>query len=198
MSLINDALRRADQAKKNPGSEPSSGAPMQPVHPPATSDASPIGPILFILIAIVIVGAGWFFLKGWRTHSQPGVTTTAPVNSSQAEGTIPAAEKINQPVKTVESIQSSPESNLAIAAATESTNTSATNSAESNATVVAVPTPPPLKLQGIIYRIKNATAMINGKSLMVGENISGARVTKIGKEEVTLERDGQTLVLKLP
>ena len=190
MSLINDALRRADKAKGNPPSEPASGAPMQPVHSPAKSDASPFGPVLFILIAIIIGAAGWFFLKGWRTHSPPSTTRTAAITSQP--------ETIVAPVKTVEPIPIPPATNPTVVAATEATNAAATNSVESNGTVAAVPAPAPLKLQGIIYRVKNATAMINGKSLVVGESVAGARVTKIGKEEVTLERDGQTLVLTLP
>ena len=198
MSLINDALRRADKAKGNPPSEPASGAPMQPVHSPAKSDASPFGPVLFILIAIIIGAAGWFFLKGWRTHSPPGTIRTAAIDSSNPAAITSQPETIVAPVKTVEPIPLPPATNPTVVAATEATNAAATNSVESNATVAAVPAPAPLKLQGIIYRVKNATAMINGKSLVVGESVAGARVTKIGKEEVTLERDGQTLVLTLP
>ena len=192
MSLINDALRRKDDAKRNPGSTPASGAPMQPVHSAPKSDASPFGPILLIVIAIVVVLGGWFLFKGWRGQTTTVVTTPPPVETPVLETVVSQPETEVAPTP--------PVTNLTVTTTTEPTSVPATDSPDTNATVAAepVPPPPPLKLQGIIFRLRNPTAMINGKSLLVGESVSGARVTKIEKDQVTLERDGKTVILNLP
>ena len=196
MSLINDALRRKDDAKRNPGSTPASGAPMQPVHSAPKSDASPFGPILLIVIAIVVVLGGWFLFKGWRGQTTTVVTTPPPVETPVLETVVSQPETVVPPAAS----PTSPVTNLIATTTTEPASEPATDSPDTNATVAAepVPPPPPLKLQGIIFRLRNPTAMINGKSLLVGESVSGARVTKIEKDQVTLERDGKTVILNLP
>jgi len=196
MSLINDALRRKEDAKRNPGSTPASGAPMQPVHSAPKSDASPFGPVLLIVIAIVVVLGGWFLFKGWRGQTPTVVTTTPPVETPVVETAVTQPENEMPPAAS----PTPPVTNLTVTTTTEPASAPVTNSPDTDATVAAEPEPrsPPLKLQGIIFRLRNPTAMINGKSLLVGESVSGARVTKIEKDQVTLERDGKTVLLNLP
>jgi hypothetical protein len=57
--------------------------------------------------------------------------------------------------------------------------------------------PPPLRLQAIIYRPTRASAMINGRTLFVGDEFGNLRVVAIGQTSVTLAGGGQTNVLKL-
>ncbi|MEO6033891.1 MAG: hypothetical protein ABIQ35_01420 [Verrucomicrobiota bacterium] len=198
MSLINDALRRSDQAKKNPGVEPAGGAPMQPVHQGRASDSSSPAPMLFVIIGLIVILAGWFFFKGCNAQGPlQNMTTQAPVSSN------PIGKPVSMPLPPAREVVAGPglpENNRTRTAITETTNASATNAALGGEPVIAVapPAPPALKLQGIFFRVKNPSAMINGKLLMVGESVAGARVTKIGKEEVTMERDGQPIVLTLP
>src|SRR6266699_3650037 len=67
----------------------------------------------------------------------------------------------------------------------------------------AEPAPPPssfadLKLRSIIYREDKPAAVINGDMLYVGDEIRGARVVRIERYSVTVERKGETNELRLP
>jgi MSHA biogenesis protein MshK len=53
------------------------------------------------------------------------------------------------------------------------------------------------KLQGIFYRAANASALIDGQTLFVGDEIEGARVVAIERQAVRLLQNGKTIVLKL-
>lgn len=56
---------------------------------------------------------------------------------------------------------------------------------------------PAVKLQGIAFRIKNPSVLINGKVLELGEELDGVVVKKIERNSVTLEWKGETKVLSL-
>lgn len=56
---------------------------------------------------------------------------------------------------------------------------------------------PNLKLQGIYYRIKRPSALINNRTVHVGDTIEGARVVSIQRLSVKLEMGGQTRDLSL-
>jgi hypothetical protein len=67
--------------------------------------------------------------------------------------------------------------------------------------VEAAPPPSPfadLKLRSIIYREGKPAAVINGDMLYVGDEIRGARVIRIGRHTVIVERKGETNELLLP
>ena len=51
--------------------------------------------------------------------------------------------------------------------------------------------PADLKLMAIFFRQTNPLALINGKTLGVGDLIDGIRVTKIERERVSVEWNGQ-------
>jgi hypothetical protein len=61
------------------------------------------------------------------------------------------------------------------------------------------PTPaqPAYKLQGIYWRPSRAAAVVNGKTLYVGDQVDKARIASIDKDSVTLDVDGQSKVLQL-
>ena len=54
-----------------------------------------------------------------------------------------------------------------------------------------------LKLQAILRTTGTARAVINGRTLRVGEQVAGARVLAIGERSVRLERQGQRITLPL-
>ena len=56
---------------------------------------------------------------------------------------------------------------------------------------------PRLKLQTLIVHGTHSTAEINGKVLMIGEEIQGVRLVGVNGEHATVELDGQTNVLSL-
>jgi hypothetical protein len=194
MSLINDALRRKNQ-EKNPTPEKSDGSPMEPVHPPARNRASFLGPILLVLIVVVLALAALFFWKGLQTKKE---LAAAKQQTPTAAATVPEETKEVQPVAPVIS-ETKTESATAPESVAETANPSVTNlPSTTNAVVAAAPPgPEPLKLQGIFFRLSNPTALINGKTVAVGELVSGARVLSIDRQVVTVERDGKTEKLTL-
>ncbi len=49
-----------------------------------------------------------------------------------------------------------------------------------------------MKLTGIFFRKNNPLALISGKTVGVGDEINGIHVSKIEKDRVTVEWNGQT------
>jgi hypothetical protein len=195
MSLINDALRRKNQ-QKNPTSEKPDGSPMEPVQPAARNRVSFLAPILLLLIVLVLALAALFFWKGLEAKKE---LAAAKQQTPTAAATVPAETKEVQPVAPVVS-ETKTEPATAPQSVAETADTSVTNlSSTTNAAIAAGPPPgpEPLKLQGIFYRLSNPTALINGKTVAVGDQVSDARVIRIEREAVTLERDGKTEKLTL-
>lgn len=56
---------------------------------------------------------------------------------------------------------------------------------------------PKLKLQGVIFRETNPSAIINGKTFYPGDRIEGAEVVAISRGSVSLSFDGSTNVIWL-
>ena len=56
---------------------------------------------------------------------------------------------------------------------------------------------PPLTLQGIFYRPKNPSALINGRTLFVGDQIGEVKVIAIEPRSVKVELHGAVKVLWL-
>ena len=54
-----------------------------------------------------------------------------------------------------------------------------------------------LKVQGIFYRLTQASVLINGQTLFVGDEIDGAKVVAIERQSVHMLSHGKTNVLKL-
>lgn len=192
MSLINDALRRANQSKQGQPPEPSGGAPMQPVHPNDRSPSSATPLWIFFLIALLLICGGWLFWKGFASK-----TTATKVESPTVNPPVASTSRVVEVKAPVAS------TNVIVAPVAVATNAPAVV-AESTATNVPPPiepspvaAAPALKLQGIFYRSISPGALINGISVTTGEKVFGARVLKIDRQEVTLERDGKTIVLTL-
>jgi MSHA biogenesis protein MshK len=54
-----------------------------------------------------------------------------------------------------------------------------------------------LRLQGIRSDGRGRLAVLNGQAVRVGQEVGGAVVTGIGRDSVTLSRDGRSSELKL-
>jgi hypothetical protein len=65
------------------------------------------------------------------------------------------------------------------------------------ATNPPAPLPPALKLQMVLFSPSRPSAMINGKTVFVGDRIADARVVAITQTTVSVLQDGQTNVLSL-
>jgi hypothetical protein len=57
---------------------------------------------------------------------------------------------------------------------------------------------PEFHLNGIIYTAAHPSAMVNGQTLSVGDEINGATVLTITRDKVTLGVNGQHKTLELP
>src|SRR5207244_2519199 len=64
-------------------------------------------------------------------------------------------------------------------------------------TTTADPDKVTLRLQGIFYRPKKPSAVINSQTVFIGNTVGGGKVIAIDRESVTLQVDGETKVLTL-
>ena len=205
MSLINDALKRATQAQPANPAAPEPERPMQPVE-----QARAVGlPVYFTpVLLFIICGAWWFLLRGWEARRQAGLyppvvtvqarelaKLTAPAGAAQPT---PANRhfKLDQPATpSVASAASAPTE----AQAKETASTVGAEVPVQAATVAhdAAPIPAPLKLQGIFYRPTNPSAVVNSRTVFVGDIIANGKVKAIDRQSVTIDLGGETKVLTL-
>ncbi len=123
----------------------------------------------------------------------PGISATPVSPTGKMPGSsigtnTQAATSIPAPLKPPAA--TTPEaSGASTASATNGTNTA---SADVQALKPALP-----KLQGIVFNPRRPSAVINGKTLFVGDRVAGFRVMAIGRDTATLVGPGQTNVLTL-
>jgi len=127
---------------------------------------------------------------GTRT---PGLPSPAPLNSSASTSItnpVEAAQAKASPVREAgANTNSGPLQSADPAGQTGNTNPPVTE--------VPPPKPAPLKLQGIVFS-QRPSAVINGKTLFVGDRVRDFRVVAITQDTVILVGDGRTNTLSLP
>jgi hypothetical protein len=84
-----------------------------------------------------------------------------------------------------------------VAIATAVSTVATTTLADSNKLTVVPTKPPELKLQGILFAATRPCAIVNDKTVFVGDQIGAFRVTAISKDSVTLQNQTETKVLSL-
>ncbi len=146
---------------------------------------------------------------------------TVPVTSPQVAAETPAKLSTPpvpavQPAVAIESASSTtaspqpaaaPVSSATIASPPEAkpgdstTASSPTTTPPTSTPVVAASAPPPpapeMKLQGIFFRLKKPSALINGRTVTIGDEVDGARVIAIDRQSVKLMISGKISVLTL-
>jgi hypothetical protein len=170
MSLINDALKRARQSQQVniPG-----GPPLRPVEP------NPGGGMGWILLAVILLlVAASFFIGMSLSKRKPAPSATAPEISPTQQITSVTADAISG----VPISAPAPASN---APPTVSINNQ--TAAISNSIPEPPPPPPPPKLQGIFFTPPNPSAIVNGKTVNVGDSVGDFTVKEISRNAVTLE-----------
>lgn len=220
MSLINDALKRA---KKSQGRQPAGGQvhpPLQPVGE-APGWRNPTLSASWVLPAaagLFLVLGAWFLVLSWR-HSQTAAQSlllaahaelarrpdpaVAP-RASSAEP-VPVGVVSNAPASPVQTAEAVVDQGPGSAANSvgevgEGSPGPASQAApgdEANQPVEEAPGVPEFKLQGIFYRPSNASALIDGHTLFVGDEIDGAKLVLIERQSVRLVKGGRPIVLKL-
>jgi ribosome-associated protein YbcJ (S4-like RNA binding protein) len=166
MSLINDALKRASQSDRNRPRPTETHVAMRPA---AERRNGALSLWLGTGIVLALGLAGLFFWQWWNVSHAPvpaKVETAAAVAPKPAPAPPPVLHE-SVPAPTPEPAPPPP------------------------AKPVAEAWPTNLKLNGIFFSKANARAIINGKTVVVGDEIDGIRVTKIEHSQVTVEWNGQ-------
>lgn len=175
MSLVNDALKRAQRIQQKQRDLPP---------PPLLRSAPPPPPnsgfwLRFLATALAVLGIT-FLVIFWRLSPDghppegqkplPVSTTPPPPAQSQPVPVQPViAETKPSPIPP----PPPPITNAPAAAPSK-------------------PTPPPLKLQAIFYTPRNPSAIINGKTVQIGDTFEGLRIVKINPDSVDLATPTQT------
>src|ERR1051326_6608161 len=200
MSLINDALKRASQAKPTPPTPTAAEPPLRPVeHRRGSALSLWIWPALLVLVLGL---AGWFFMKAWQAARTPTAggrqvsvlareapqTPMPPTPPLQLKGETPVASNL-QPVP-------APVQGQTLLPSTTTSNASAAPVTSASLEPVK-PTFPVVRLQGIFFRAERPSALINAKTAFVGDKVANVKVLAITRETVTVEWNGETKVLSL-
>jgi len=193
MSLINDALKRATEAQ--PAGKPTPE--METTMKPAPQLRTVGLPVYFTPVLLFIIsGACWFLIKGWDARRTIASTSAIPVQAREVEEipNIPAGEGGELPIPENRqfALNDRPSSPVPLT-------TAAGASAEFVSASVAADDSQPatFRLQGIFYRPANPSAVVNAKTVFVGDRIANAKVKAIDQQSVTLEVAGETKVLTL-
>ncbi len=227
MSLINDALKRAREAEQQRGGEPPPETPLQPAeHAPAPRAGGRV--ILLVLVVVLVALAASYMGRWVGGSEEAGAAraSNAPpagrlIPPHEAAGPV-ASPTLKVSTNVLTRREPAPPPPRAMPPTSEApappqvgapspTDTNAAPAAGQQPTVPgegvpptaaavapAEPQFPELKLQSIIFRLRNPAVVINGQMLSVGDTVSGARVVRIERHAVTMEWQGQTNILRLP
>jgi hypothetical protein len=201
MSLINDALKRVGQKRTTP--PPGEGIPLQPVAD-ASANGSSTPAILVVILVIAVVGVGgWFVWKKKQANELPPSIAKYLGTNKVAASTNKAGATTNKTVAKVTDPK-------AAAAAKPGATAPATKPGATAPTAKPGPAPaqtvastapgfPTVRLDGIFYRLSKPSALINGKTVYVGDTLqdSTVKIAAIDRTNVTLEFQGHTKVLSL-
>ena len=185
MSLINDALKRAQEVQRP--NAPSSVASMRTIN--TRPKERPFANRLLIVIIFLLLSAAFAFIGlamtgrlAKKNVAVPPIAMAQPVAAAAASPPISAAA----PAVAAAVAQSEPKSLPASA------------SAPVIAAPVVAPPPTPLVLpdslhvQGIAYDPVRPWAIVSGRTVYVGDLVKGVRVIGITKNTVTFGDNGQT------
>ncbi len=224
MSLINDALKRATGPRR--ASRPTSeGMQTADIHTEAPSEGRHKLAVTVLVLSMVggLILATVAYLSRKETKVEIGafkrphaiVSHTAPTVLSNPVARAAAvlngvAKQNDEGEEMVDTLQQAPRAVTAQtvppveAAKPEIVTpppTAPTPAAAKPVVVVAAPANssefPTLRLQAIYFRLKAPTAMINGKTLAVGDVFEGVKVTQIQRQFVYVSRGEEVRELRL-
>src|ERR1043165_4318472 len=160
MSLVNDALKRATEAQKKISSEPPK-LPLRPADPPQPEPrgfglAWPLSLVLFITMICVLA---------WFNQQNNSVPVQARTTASK-----PKAKRVVEENQTPTVAQPSAADKSGVVARSELTNPPVP---------VIEPVaakPPPLKLQAVFFNPQHPSAIIEGKTVFVGDSVRNLKV----------------------
>lgn len=184
MSLINDALKRAQEAQTQTPPAPQPGPQLRPAEPTsyAWHGVGLMLPAALALVAVVVLFLVWEVSRQRAAQPQEVRATAgpAPVTESAQPATVSApAEPAPRPP----------------APGTPQVVGDAPTNAPAPVSEDVKPIMP--KLQAVIFSPRNPSAVINGRTVFRGDRLGSFRVTKITADSATLVGEGQTNVLTL-
>ena len=178
MSLVNDALRRAQDAQKKT-QPPTPGPALRPAKPTAPEKRG-VGILVPAIIAVVAV-AGLILVLQNRQKTEARQSLSQPKQETPAviaAETKPAAQPVSAPA---------PATVAPVAVIAE----------KPAPAPVAMAPAPELKLQAIFYAPGHSSAIISGKTVHPGDNFKGFRIAAITQTSATLVSATQTNVMTL-
>ena len=185
MSLINDAIKRAGQ-NPPPTSDPvATAAGMRPVEYQRPSRFPWV--VVLAVLAPVFGVAIWFIAKGWQLSQSPRSGANELVANARSQAVGPAVTPDPTAAFQVPQAAASLQPGTAVVHTTVVT----------NVMEPAKPSFPSLKLQGIYWRPSRPSAVINSKTVYLGDKVESVRVTAIDHESVTVQWESETKVLTL-
>lgn len=215
MSLINDALKRANQAQRQRGVDYGihSGRPMQAVEYSARANSKVLWFITGGALILLCMGASIFFFFKWRQLEQRQsvapismgsdrapdtagpiqVQDTNPVMTSDKVGTSVEKPPLSTDQTTSPAVQSIPSTNAREATKTESMATvtpapQVSSTAAGNGTSVSFPE---IQIKGIFLSARNPSVMIDGYVYRIGDGVRGAKIIRIEQDGVWFEFQGR-------
>jgi hypothetical protein len=203
MSLINDALKRANAAQQQ-----TTPPPIPRLQPAESSQYARHSVGLMVPAALVLIALVGLFLVWQRAEHARLVQAVAASRLNVAagdgnpEGSSPMATNALPAAITNVSPQPGETPAPASAPAPAPQAPGATASVGGVTNSVAAPPPPskpaPPRLQAIFFTPPSPSVMIGGKTLLVGDRLGELRVVAITQDSATLAGAGQTNVLRLP
>jgi len=227
MSLINDALKRAKQAQKRHAPPIASAVPMRPAAATLRRESASglvwlvSGALLLGLVAVILIlvaargsaakdrelaarvpEAASTRLPASTARRSAPVPQPAPASSTAVD---PGAGVNPMPATLAPGPQLAPSPQALVqpvtppAAVALNSADVPTSSTPTVASTPPAPVPPTAlpKLQGIFYRRDRSSAVVNGKTVMVGSTLGEYRVAAIDQKSVTLVSAGRTNILSL-
>jgi len=184
MSLVNDALKRA---KQNQDANPPTTPPLEfrPVEP-AQGEGRRTSLLLVGLSLVIVAIVGMCAALVWFVSQKHGPTLRVEASVSQQQ--LPPRTNAPQPAP-----KPTPPVTVVEPAVTPAT-------IENLEPVVAASEslkPAPLKLQGIFFNPKNPSAVVNGRTVYLGERVAGFFVLAMSPSSVTFANSTATNVLSL-
>lgn len=200
MSLINDALKRADADKpRNAQSGPT--ADMQPVDS-AAAKPSHLLPWALLLVGVGAVGiaAALWFRGGTpqqaAANPTPAVAQPAPNPIQQATKTLQAVAARNDEGLSSTTQPTVPPKTAPVVAKAPAPSPAPSPTPKKVAAATSTE-PKPIRLQSIFYRMKSPTVIINGKTLRIGDSVDGIKVVSIQRTSVEVVQNGKYRTLTL-
>lgn len=190
MSLINDAIKRTQQTMQTNEPPHLDELELRPIAPLRTLPPNEGGGAkrLIWIVVLLVVSAN---IALWIVFKDRGNKTEVAARTAEN-----AAVKPVEPTPVVEEPAPAPAELPTEAVASNS----AASAAELEPPVIEPPVieRPEFRLKTIVTHPVRPSAMINNRVLFVGDRVEGYTVIAIGKDEVTLARDEDEVVVSLP